>query len=246
MKTEENNKKEIIYDNRIYKQIFNDNPNYYISNIGKPISIVGNKIKEIAIQKNFSNVDYFIIRHNGENKTLMLKRTIREIFGISENIMKKYEDYIDIKGFEGLYKINRNGNIIAMPNKTHTDIIELKLCNVTGGYKAINLVKNKKQKTYLVHRLVAEHFIPNPNNYNIVNHKDENKTNNNADNLEWCTDAYNNKYSKGHSVFAFNKDTNEMLKFKSLREAGMYFKISPTTIKKYRNLKKKYMNYRFL
>ena len=56
------------------------------------------------------------------------------------------------------------------------------------------LYKNGKKKTYLVHRLVAIAFLPNPNNLPIINHKDENPSNNNVNNLEWCTVAYNNTY----------------------------------------------------
>lgn len=58
-------------------------------------------------------------------------------------------------------------------------------------YKQVVLYKNKKHKTVAVHRLVAEAFIPNPDNLPQVNHKDENPSNNNVNNLEWCTCKYN-------------------------------------------------------
>lgn len=60
----------------------------------------------------------------------------------------------------------------------------------------VGLTKNRKQHTCKVHRLVASAFIPNPNNYPQVNHIDENKSNNTADNLEWCTNDYNTHYGK--------------------------------------------------
>ena len=63
-----------------------------------------------------------------------------------------------------------------------------------GGYKCIKLSKNQKYYPFKVHRLVALAFIPNPNNYEFVNHKDENKQNNIVSNLEWCTKKYNNEY----------------------------------------------------
>lgn len=63
------------------------------------------------------------------------------------------------------------------------------------GYLRVYLWKNNKQKTYLIHRLVAEAFIPNPSKYLEVNHKDENKKNNKVDNLEWCTRKYNMHYN---------------------------------------------------
>ena len=65
---------------------------------------------------------------------------------------------------------------------------------VGRGYLQVNLLDNGKQKTAKVHRLVAEAFLPNENNYPCVNHKDENRKNNNVSNLEWCTHEYNNNY----------------------------------------------------
>ena len=64
----------------------------------------------------------------------------------------------------------------------------------THGYMKVNLTKHDQKRTFKVHRLVAIHFLDNPNNLPCVNHKDENKLNNNVDNLEWCTKAYNNSY----------------------------------------------------
>lgn len=63
------------------------------------------------------------------------------------------------------------------------------------GYLTTYLSKNNKQKHYFTHRLVAEAFIPNPNNFLEVNHIDENKQNNNVNNLEWCTRKYNTHYN---------------------------------------------------
>lgn len=62
------------------------------------------------------------------------------------------------------------------------------------GYISITLCKNGEHKTFLVHRLVATAFIPNPNNYTIINHINEDKTDNRAENLEWCTAKYNINY----------------------------------------------------
>lgn len=70
----------------------------------------------------------------------------------------------------------------------------LKLTKDKDGYLIVNLYKNNKSKTFKVHRLVAETFLPNPYNLLQVNHKDENPQNNIVTNLEWCDAKYNNNY----------------------------------------------------
>lgn len=67
----------------------------------------------------------------------------------------------------------------------------LKNCKDRGGYLQVLLCKEGKIKHYLIHRLVAQAFIPNPNNLPQVNHKDENPKNNCVENLEWCDSSYN-------------------------------------------------------
>ena len=79
------------------------------------------------------------------------------------------------------------------PYKTTVNKI-LKYHKNNNGYCYIDLCKNAETKKFLIHRLVAIHFIPNLNNYLEVNHIDENKENNCATNLEWCDREYNNNY----------------------------------------------------
>ena len=99
------------------------------------------------------------------------------------------EEWRDIKGYEGRYQISSLGRVYSFYKK---DI--LKLAKHTGGYLQIGLYKDGKSKTLTVHKLVAEAFIPNPNNYKEINHKDENKQSNCVDNLEWCDRKYNLNY----------------------------------------------------
>ena len=66
----------------------------------------------------------------------------------------------------------------------------------TNGYLIACLWKHNKQRKIVIHRLVAEAFMPNENNYTDINHKDEDKTNNRIDNLEWCSHKYNMNYGK--------------------------------------------------
>lgn len=96
--------------------------------------------------------------------------------------------WVKLKGdFFWEYLISDSGLIMH-------DNICIKQSN-SNGYKVVKLrLTNNKFKQYKVHRLVAEAFIPNPNNYPCVNHKDENKANNCVNNLEWCTVRYNNCY----------------------------------------------------
>ena len=94
-----------------------------------------------------------------------------------------------ISGYEGIYAVSNFGEIAALDQKGN--ISKLMSPKDNGkGYKAVNL----RGKMKYVHRLVAEAFIPNPNNYPCVNHKDESRDNNVAYNLEWCTYSYNSKY----------------------------------------------------
>ena len=113
----------------------------------------------------------------------------------------------DIKGYEGLYAIDENGNVFGYKRKKF-----LKPLTDSSGYYQVVLCKNGLQKRYLVHRLVAETFLTTTESKAFVNHKDENKTNNSVENLEWCTHKYNCNYG------ARNKQISESSKGKSKSE----------------------------
>lgn len=83
---------------------------------------------------------------------------------------------------------------------------------ISKGYKVLNLSKNGKPLTKKVHRLVANEFIPNPDNLPQVNHKDENKTNNRVDNLEWCTQEYNLNYGTGNKKRGLSNTNGKLSK----------------------------------
>lgn len=110
------------------------------------------------------------------------------------------EIWKDIEGYEGMYQVSNMGRVRALdrvkPNsggqiaKGHI----LPQSDNGHGYRFVSLWKFNKGRRFYVHRLVASAFIPNPNNFPIINHKDENKSNNRYENLEWCTQKYNANY----------------------------------------------------
>lgn len=107
------------------------------------------------------------------------------------------EIFKDIKGYEGLYQIGSNGTVKSL-NYHRTGIERvLKYGKHYKGYLNVALCKEGKMKTFKVHRLVAEAFIPNPDNLPQVNHKNEVKTDNRVENLEWCSASYNMNYNDG-------------------------------------------------
>ena len=100
-----------------------------------------------------------------------------------------------IEGYEDLYKIYENGEVESYKyNKTKI----LKPCINTHGYKYVILSKNCKIKVHKIHRLLALHFIDNPNEYSEIDHIDINKLNNNLENLRWTTRSINQRNRKNY------------------------------------------------
>lgn len=112
------------------------------------------------------------------------------------------EEWRDVKGYEGVYQVSNIGNVRSksrfVPAKNGSKrIVTAKMLVPSissAGYYRVSLGNCHGRHMCSIHRLVAEAFIPNPNNYPCVNHKDENKLNNAVDNLEWCTHAYNSRF----------------------------------------------------
>ena len=136
------------------------------------------------------------------------------------NLYIPCEIWKPIKGFEGEYEISNFGQVKSL--KTNIILHQYKY---RGGYLEVHLRQHSKKFHKKIHRLVAEAFIPNPNNYPEVNHKDENKKNNCVENLEWCTSEYNTNYGTlierlSKKVRAVNVKTGEVITFNSTQEAG--------------------------
>ena len=107
------------------------------------------------------------------------------------------EVWKDIDGFDGRYQISNTGIVRSFARPYYSEAKILHQFHDSDGYCIVNLCyasKGIKSKTVKVHRLVANAFIDNPLNLPEINHIDENKTNNHAQNLEWCTTQYNLTY----------------------------------------------------
>ena len=105
------------------------------------------------------------------------------------------EVWRDIEGYEGLYQVSNLGRVKSFAKKGNWKEKILIQSKTRDGYNIVGLYKNSKNTTVRVHRVVAKAFIPNPNSFLEVNHKDGNKNNNAVDNLEWCTCEENMKHS---------------------------------------------------
>ena len=108
-----------------------------------------------------------------------------------------YEGYYEVDMYGNVYsvartvQVNDNGRIYDKPVKEK----KLTASKHSCGYRTVALTRNGKTEQQYIHRIVAEAYIPNPQNLPYINHKDEDKTNNFVGNLEWCTASYNNTYN---------------------------------------------------
>lgn len=138
---------------------------------------------------------------------------------------------IDIIGYEGLYAITNCGQVWSYRKNTFLKPY------LARGYFKVCLCKDKIRKQVLIHRLVAEAFIPNPLNLPQINHIDENKQNNCAENLEWCNAKYNINYGehnkkvgKSHCKKVYCVELEKV--FESAKLAAMQLGLSDSNIAK--------------
>lgn len=145
------------------------------------------------------------------------------------------EEWRDIPEYEGIYQVSNKGNVRSLDRVSeHKASGKITLTgkdvakSFNGKYYFVNLSKNGTVKRIMIHRLVALVFIPNPGGLPCVNHKDENKLNNRAENLEWCTSKYNSNYGtciersrekKEKIVSQFDLNGKFIRDWKSLAEA---------------------------
>lgn len=134
-------------------------------------------------------------------------------------IQLENEEWKDIKGYEGDYQISNFGRVKSLKRKT--PMIMSLILSRTQDYYSIGLTKNSQKNQFSIDRLVAEHFIPNPNNLPEVNHIDEDTTNNNVNNLEWVTHSQNVQHSahkQSYPIAQYDLDDNLIATYPSLAE----------------------------
>ena len=116
------------------------------------------------------------------------------------------EIWKDIEDYEELYQISSFGRV-----RRKKDDYIFKENKNSGGYRVITLTKNKKEKSFSVHQLVAQAFISNPNNLPQINHIDGNKMNNRVDNLEYCTASENMQHAYKNGLEILQEDYNHQM-----------------------------------
>lgn len=158
------------------------------------------------------------------------------------------EAWKDVKGYEGLYQVSNLGRVKSLsrkvPHLSGYRTIPMRIVKThissTTGYKMVHLHKDGTYKLRLVHRIVAEIFIPNPHKLPYINHKNEIKTDNRVDNLEWCTPNYNIEYSHireksiekiSMPIEQYDYDGNLIATYKSIAEAGRILNVVPSSIR---------------
>lgn len=157
------------------------------------------------------------------------------------------ENYKNVKDYIGLYQINSNGTVkglkrmIELKNGKNRVIEEriLKPRIDSYGYITVRLSKNGKTKTCFIHRLIAEAFIPNPNNLPQINHISGDKQDNSINNLEWTTpslnsrhayrNGLNNNYGVDHAKSVCILDHKNELVFPTIRDFCEYYNIAYST-----------------
>lgn len=126
---------------------------------------------------------------------------------LAMELIEELLDWRDIENYEGLYRVSEWGDVMSIQGRKKK---LLKTRYDKYGYLRVNLNKNNICQTYQVHRLVATAFCEGAGEFPEVNHKDEDKTNNHRDNLEWCTSKYNVNYGTRNKRVSQSRKNNEL------------------------------------
>ena len=160
--------------------------------------------------------------------------------------MNMEEKWKPVVGYEELYEVSSLGRIRSLSRSIQGNkgeyVIPSRILkgHYCYGYRYVELRKGGEHKAYRVHRLVAEAFLPNPNKYPIINHKNEIRDDNRVDNLEWCTHKYNSNYgnikskqklsSHRRPIIQLTKEGIFVAKYESISDASKATKIEHNNI----------------
>lgn len=141
-------------------------------------------------------------------------------------MLSEYVNRKPVIGYEGLYEVTDTGLVYSVRSKKY-----LSQKKRSDGYMEVNLWRNNFGQSFLVHRLVAEAFIPMVSGLEQINHKDENKSNNNAENLEWCNAKYNSNYgtNRKRGVYTRRSRQSNCRKVKCVETSNVYESIQLAT-----------------
>lgn len=135
-----------------------------------------------------------------------------ELIDLYRGVQKYMGEWQDIPGYRGYYAINEYGDVLSV--RRNKVLVPVKVSN---GYLSVQLSVLGKVKRIRIARMVAELFVPNPNGYPQVNHKDGIKTNNHKDNLEWCTQSQNVTHAYDMGLMASERDGNAKLTIRDVK-----------------------------
>ncbi len=173
---------------------------YRVTRLNEPEGNITHQLVYETISKNKDSGGYGLgIRYRGSYKECIERK---------REIEEKKEIWQNIKGYEGLYQVSNMGRIKRLPKTeyvynylSNTKVKRVKKEKIlaykrnSNNYIIVTLSNNGVSKAYTIHRLVAQTFIPNPNNYPQINHINGKKYDNRVENLEWCTASENIKHA---------------------------------------------------
>lgn len=234
---------EVVKEFRMIKQEYAYNPDIFTTDeprVARLKEIINTRLSQVDRTILLLYVDCQSYRKLGQKMGMSHMTIRRELMRIKAVIIKEYEEmttqWRPVKGYEGLYEVSNKGQVRSLPRLvpfnwkgTITETFRrgglLKPYKTTNGRVQVNLFKGGKGSHWYIHRLVALAFIPNPNNFPQINHKDENPLNNRVENLEWCTAQYNGAYGTRPSKYMtkveqYNLQGEKIATYESVRDAA--------------------------
>ena len=191
------------------------------------------KSEKRLIDANAMRADWL---ENGENEYVYDTNAVLDSIDSQPTVDAVEVTRKPVVGYGGYYEVDQFGRVFSVERvisvndngrkyEKRVSGRQMKQCLKNNGYKSVSLTKDGVTKAFYVHRLVAEAFIPNPDNLPMVNHKDEDKTNNFLENLEWCTAQYNNTYG--------NKAKRQANKIRGIAHSNEHKKKISSSLLKY-------------